>query len=282
MNEQHGLTVEVEADSEMKADDEGVAILLFQSVRELLFNVAKHAEVKKAQVRMNRLDDDRIRIVVADEGVGFDAARQAAGGSTYGFGLFSIRERIESLGGRLEIESARGRGTRITMTVPIRRIEISGQRAPTLAGEPISAISPEAYSPPSAPASAVTRRIRVLLVDDHMIVRQGLARLLQSEDDIEVAGEAADGQSAVELARQLLPDVVVMDVSMPVMSGIEATRIITAELPFVKVIGLSIYHEADTAAAMREAGAVAYLNKGGRSQDLLTAIRGQRPADWPN
>jgi DNA-binding NarL/FixJ family response regulator len=115
--------------------------------------------------------------------------------------------------------------------------------------------------------------IHVLIVDDHRIMRDGLRRLLQFESGITVVGEAEDGQKALEIAREQKPDVVIMDVNMPGMNGIEATRILTAEMPWVKVIGLSMLMDADSANAMRDAGAVAYLTKGGRSEDLVDAVR---------
>jgi DNA-binding NarL/FixJ family response regulator len=113
----------------------------------------------------------------------------------------------------------------------------------------------------------------VLVVDDHRVVRQGLIRLLKAEPDIDVVGEAADGRTAVALTRELAPDVVTMDIEMPGMNGIEATRLIHGACPDVCVIGLSIYEEAVLAAAMRNAGAVNYLTKSGPFEDLVAAIR---------
>ena len=125
----------------------------------------------------------------------------------------------------------------------------------------------------AAPPTAKARAIRVLLVDDHPVVRQGLAQLLGTYADIEIVGEAGDGEQAVEQARRLKPDVVVMDVSMPKMSGIEATTVIHREQPGIRVIGLSIYEAADQAAAMREAGACAFVTKSGPTTEILEAIR---------
>lgn len=125
----------------------------------------------------------------------------------------------------------------------------------------------------NANAGGSITMIRVLLADDHKILRQGLAGLLREEKDIELVGEACDGLMAVEMARRLRPDVVVMDISMPRLNGIEATRIITAEQPDVRVIGLSMYEMADVAIAMRDAGAMTYLTKGCPSADLIAAIR---------
>jgi DNA-binding NarL/FixJ family response regulator len=110
-------------------------------------------------------------------------------------------------------------------------------------------------------------------VDDDTVVRQGLALSLQSEPDIQIVGEAVDGQRAVELARQLRPDVVIMDISLPGMDGIEATRAIHAELPDIRIIGLSVFEESGQAAAIQAAGAVRYLAKSDPAEALLAAVR---------
>ncbi len=124
--------------------------------------------------------------------------------------------------------------------------------------------------PPAAPAEAA---IRVLVVDDHQIIRQGLALLLEGEKGIMVVGEAGDGAEALEAARKLRPDVVLMDVTMPKLNGMEATRLVVAEMPSVRVIGLSMHDDADMASSMLGAGAVAYVNKSGPAQELVAAIR---------
>ncbi len=117
------------------------------------------------------------------------------------------------------------------------------------------------------------KKIGVVLADDHPIVLQGLKGLLESEPDMDVLGEATDGREAVRLALELKPDLLVMDVSMPGISGIEAARIIAHDMPSIKVIGLSMHNDAEVSQAMRDAGAAAYLAKGGRAKDLLAAIR---------
>ncbi len=114
---------------------------------------------------------------------------------------------------------------------------------------------------------------RVLLVDDHAILREGLRALLSTEDDLEVVGEAADGETAIELARQLNPDVVVMDIGLLRISGVEATRKIVEADPRVRVIGLSIHDDRHFVSAMLAAGAKGYLPKKCVSDELVKAIR---------
>ena len=115
--------------------------------------------------------------------------------------------------------------------------------------------------------------MRILVVDDHALVRESLAHMLRLEPAIEVVGEAWDGELAVERTRELLPDLVLMDITMPVMDGIEATRIIHATCPTVRVIGLSMFTNGEQARPMVEAGAVAYVSKTDSSDVLLQAIR---------
>ena len=115
---------------------------------------------------------------------------------------------------------------------------------------------------------------RILLADDHRIMREGLASLLAEEGDLEIVGQVDNGEQAIEQARKLRPDVIVMDISMPVMDGIEATRIIKGESPGIRIVGLSMYEQADLTQDMLEAGAEVQLSKAGPSAELLRAIRG--------
>ena len=117
------------------------------------------------------------------------------------------------------------------------------------------------------------RKIKVLLVDDHTIVRQGLRALLEATPDIEVIAEAADGQTAVRLARELQPAVIVMDVHMPVLNGAEATRQILQNAPEAKVLVLSSYNDNERVVDMIERGAIGYVVKQSASNDLVKAIR---------
>ena len=115
--------------------------------------------------------------------------------------------------------------------------------------------------------------IRVLLADDHPLVRQGLRAVLSTADDIEVAGEVSDGGDAVRAAARLSPDVVVMDLQMPGLHGIDATARITAARPATAVLVLTMYEDDDTVFAAIRAGALGYLVKGADGADILAAVR---------
>lgn len=116
-------------------------------------------------------------------------------------------------------------------------------------------------------------KIRILLVDDHKIVREGISSLLKQYPDMEVIGEAADGRSALRLVKELSPDLVIMDISMPDLNGIDATRRINAEHPEIKVIALSMHYDKQFVSEMFKAGAEGYLLKDSAFEELEHAIR---------
>ena len=268
--EKNQFTVHLRADSKAEPRAEAMALLLFECARELLLNAVKHSGAAEAHVTLLRAPDGRIKLVVRDEGKGFDPgllARRKPGETS--FGLFSIQQRLAHAGGEVEIVTAPGKGASVSVAIA--------------ADEPAApdAASPEPSEPPKKTVEVSVRdraaATRVLLVDDHRIMREGLVGLLQFEPDIEVVGQAADGAQAIAMAADLKPDVIVMDVDLGDMSGIEATRRILAVAPAVKVIGLSMHADEDVIAALHAAGASAYLTKGGPSDALVEAIRACRP-----
>lgn len=117
------------------------------------------------------------------------------------------------------------------------------------------------------------RKIRVLLADDHRMVRQGFRRILQGEDDMDVVGEAGNGREAVEMARAMKPDVVVMDVTMPELNGIEATRRIREISPFIRVVALSVHRDGIYVREIVRAGAEGYILKESGDTELISAVR---------
>jgi len=117
------------------------------------------------------------------------------------------------------------------------------------------------------------KKITVLLADDHMVVRQGLRALLEAEPDIRVVGEAENGRQAVQLTKRLQPQVVVLDMAMPLLNGLEATRQIMRDIPNTKVLILSSYSDDEYVQEVIEQGAIGYLVKQTAANDLLQAIR---------
>ncbi len=115
--------------------------------------------------------------------------------------------------------------------------------------------------------------IRVLVADDHELVRKGITRMLADEAGIEVVGEASTGEDAISLARRLQPDVVLMDVKMPGIGGIEATKKIVKALPDVKVLALSVYEEEPFPSRLLKAGASGFLSKGAELDEMLRALK---------
>ncbi len=268
MKERHGLTVNVSVDASADPDREDVRTLVFESIRELLFNTTKHARVKEASLELAVHDEDYLRVVIEDQGAGFDAEKLLHAREHVGFGLFNIRERLAMLGGTFKIESQVGKGSRFTLIAP--RHGRSSIRTPL--SDPPDTRTGKVSKLSARRRSRAKDRIRVVVVDDHAVMRQGLCSLLAEEPNLEVVGEARDGIEAVEQARRLVPDVILMDYSLPGMNGVEAAHAIRRELPEVQVIALSMHREKERAEAMTAAGAVAYFNKSDDSDALIEAI----------
>jgi PAS domain S-box-containing protein len=261
------VTVRIHTAEEI-ALPEDQAILLFQSVRELLLNTTKHAHSPHASVVLDHVDG-RLRIVVQDDGVGFDPAAMKSFSISQKFGLFSIRERMRALGGTCELHSAPGKGATATLILPFRNIVRSETEA---------IVHARGTSQPETVQFARQRLkkegvCRVLIVDDHALMRQGLRSLLDSYADLDVVGEAADGEEAVRMVAELCPSIVIMDINMPKMNGIEATKRITAQYPTVAVIGLSVNAEGSIQDVMKQAGAATLLPKVAAVQQLYVAIQ---------
>lgn len=271
MHEKHSLNVEVEAEAHLPVLPEDVQVFLFQSVRELLFNVVKHAKVDRARIDLRQEPGHLLRLSVSDKGAGFRTdpfvAKTCASG---GFGLFSIRERIGFLNGRVDVQSPPAAGTCISLLLPLSETVQATVRAAS-SGPLEREVDGREHS--VADLKVPAARIRVLIADDHAVVRDGLAGLLQRQPDVEVVGLAADGQEAIDLANQLRPDVIIMDINMPQVDGIEATRQIKARHPQVHVVGLSMFNEEEAARSMKTVGAACYLPKTSGPNVLMSAIR---------
>ncbi|MDK2745427.1 MAG: response regulator [Nitrospira sp. BO4] len=274
MREKHGIavTVTMSDDSRLRLPEDQT-LLMFQSVRELLINSWKYAGTGAVAVSLEH-SDGVLRITVSDNGPGFDLAAALAGTSSGAvsskFGLFSIRERMKALGGSFEVHSGAGQGTKATLVLPLIYKDIEGRPVLNAQASRKELIGQQKYAHDSARHEGPS--IRVLLVDDHKMVRQGLRTILEGYADINVVGEAINGEEAVALVDQLYPDVVVMDLNMPKMNGIEATRLIKASHTQVQIVGLSVNMDGEAHAAVTVAGAHALLTKEAAADQLYDAI----------
>jgi NarL family two-component system response regulator LiaR len=123
------------------------------------------------------------------------------------------------------------------------------------------------------------RKIRVLIADDHTLLRESMRNLIDSQNDMEVAGEASDGEEAVEMSRHVKPDIAVMDIVMPKLSGIEASKEIKKVSPTTAILILTAYDDVQYVLGLLEAGAAGYLLKSARGHDVLAAIRAVRAGE---
>jgi DNA-binding NarL/FixJ family response regulator/two-component sensor histidine kinase len=249
-----GLTAGFSARGEMPTVAGETAAAVLRVVQEALHNVEKHAQASRVRVELEYRQaggSGQLSFLVADDGIGFDPAdpRADVGG---GFGLTSMQERMHLAGGRLEVESAPGWGARVR-----GQVTIDGER--------------QAESP-SAPVPAAAEPIRVLLVDDHPLAREGIRRLLDGCDDVVVMGEAGDGLEGVERALALRPDVILMDLQMPKLSGVGAIQALREQWPDVRVLILTTFAQDEHLFEALRAGARGYLLKDAGPDELAAAI----------
>ncbi|MEX0906570.1 MAG: PAS domain S-box protein [Balneolaceae bacterium] len=273
--EKHGLRYSLKNERKPKPLKDEIRSTVVQCVRELLYNVIKHTEKKEAVIKLEKRDD-QLQVTVKDEGKGFDYKKwEVKPGNDEGFGLFNILERIDLLGGLVNINTKPGRGTKVTISVPLaeeKTVEVGKEK------EEDKENGDKTVKPESKPEDLIS----VLLVDDHRMVREGFRRIIEEEDDIIVSGEAAGGEDAIELARKISPDVILMDINMPGMDGIEATKRITSVMPHVRVIGLSLHDEKRVEKDLINAGASAYLTKSEAFESLIVTIRAEASALQPD
>jgi PAS domain S-box-containing protein len=265
MNQVHGLDIETDmAELSVPLSDE-LKALLFESVRELLRNVVKHAGVRAARMCL-RHHEPYVEVAVEDRGSGFDAHQLEDAPARHELGLFSIRERLAALGGALRLQGLPGGGTRVELAIPIAAdggVHVRQHLGlECTSADPIAALGEH------------ERPTRVLVVDDHAIVRQGIANVLRGDERMVVVGEASDGVDAIAAVAREHPDVVLMDVNMPRMNGVEATREIRARWPAVRVVALSVQDDAATAQTMRNAGAEAFISKSDDASLMIRTVLG--------
>jgi PAS domain S-box-containing protein len=269
MHAREKFQIHIDAEPDAEPIREETRYMLFECVRELILNVIKHADVREVHLNVRRTEDNNIKLVTRDGGKGFDLGlieKRSPQDTT--FGLYSIQQRLKYIGGQMDIETAIGRGCRIVLTVP-------DEASTTLPSDSLNGAG--AYSElPVEGAAPTAGLLRILVVDDHPLVREGLIGIFKNIPDIEVVGEAADGIQALDLAERLQPDVVLMDYSIGKMNGAQATRKVLERIPHTKVISVSASREDSVVKLMEEAGAAYHFHKSDDVRSLIERIRSLR------
>ena len=253
---------------------------LLRIATEALTNARKHAQAQRVRVGL-QYGAESVTLLVEDDGVGFDLGTATSQDTEGGYGLFGMNERARLLDGELLIDSTPGWGTRIRATLPYRAGSPfpqkarggEGERLPVPAAEFSGALASHTGEPPVGRAPMNTYSgTRVLVVDDHAMTRQGIRALLEANGEITVVGEAGNGQEAALLAHTLRPDVVLMDLQMPGVDGIEGLKRIHAEQPELPVVILTTFQTEETVTAALAAGARGFLLKDTEPANLIAAV----------
>ena len=275
MKHNYGLEVRVRTQPEAEPDSLTLASILYRSARELLFNVVKHAGVTDAVMDVG-CQDDMIFIRIEDFGNGFDHdTSRSSQGAGAGFGLYQIEDRITFLGGSMSVRTRPGRGCCIILIVP-KYVSPTTDVDPPAPVDMFKKASGEIEQDAARCIMDDGTPIRILMADDHQLMREGLANLLQNFKGMTIVGQAVNGREVIDLANLLKPDVILMDVSMPEVDGIEATARISRNHPDIRIIGLSMHNDSVTRRKMFDAGADAYLTKTDSPDILAETIRRTR------
>jgi PAS domain S-box-containing protein len=230
-----------------------VGYCLYRVAQEALHNISKHAKASAVHVNL-AMAGKAIELCVIDSGVGFDTSKV-----TSGLGLDSMRERVELVNGTFSATSEFGFGTRIVVSVPLH--ELSPRRS---LADRYEALRRDEH------AERQTKKCSVLIGDDHPLFAAGIARLL--EDTCEVVGMVEDGLALVHEAERLKPDLILIDISMPILNGFDAARRIQKSVPGAKLLFLTTHSDVGYADEAFKCGARGYLVKQAALSELPKAI----------
>jgi two-component system, NarL family, sensor kinase len=247
-----------------------VETALFRVVQESLTNVHRYSGSPDAEIRISAADG-QVRLEVLDHGKGIVSVPRAAvdGVAALGVGIPGMRERLRQLGGQLEVDFGRS-GTRVTATVPFKAPEPEPkfQTKPDLATVAVKASESYSNADPALPA-----RRRILIADDHEVMRRGVRGLIESHNEWAVCGEAVEGREAVRMSRQLRPDLVILDINMPGLTGLEAAQQIRRENPSARILFFSVHESPQTVREVVSVGGQGYVAKSRAGHDLVDAVR---------
>jgi two-component system NarL family sensor kinase len=245
-------------------------VALFRIVQESLANVHRYSGSATAFVRA-RSDAGDVRLEIGDFGKGMNEDSKKtnrASVAPLGVGIQGMKERVRQLSGTLEITSQTGKGTLVTAILPIssRRAEASEYYQ-----------SSEIHVVQAEPTEEIIEnngwRKRILIADDHDVLRRGIRTMLESDPTLEVCGEAVDGKDALEKTLAQAPDLVILDINMPIMNGLDVLRQIVRLKPQTKILAFSVHDSKQIVEEILAAGAHSYLSKATAGQHLVHEVR---------
>jgi two-component system NarL family sensor kinase len=265
-----GIHVAVDIPSNLVRLAPDAEVALFRIVQESLANVHRYSGSATADVRA-RSDAGEVRLEIGDFGKGMSlesAKPNRAVVAPLGVGIQGMKERVRQLSGTLEITSRPGSGTRVTAILPI------GSRRAELPESDQESIVQEGQSVPSREtAHSEVWRKRILIADDHDVLRRGIRTMLESDPSLEVCAEAVDGKDALEKTLTQAPDLVILDINMPTMNGLDVLRQIVRHRPQTKVLAFSVHDSKRIVEEILAAGAHSYLSKATAGQHLVHEVR---------
>jgi PAS domain S-box-containing protein len=263
-----GILVEVDVASDFLRLPPDVEVPLFRIIQESLNNVHRYSGSRTASVHLKLTPGNTIEVVVKDFGKGISPGvlNSSTGAvAPIGVGIQGMQERMRQLAGKLEITSRAGKGTVVTATIPVSMAPIP---API---EPASPLADHVTDPNLRKPDDLRKKI--LIADDHELLRRGIRAMFETESEWVICGEAVNGQDAIDKARGLRPDLVILDINMPVLNGLAAVRQILRCSPNTKILVFTIHDSEQTAAEVKRSGAHGYVSKNNAGADLLKAAK---------
>jgi two-component system NarL family sensor kinase len=263
-----GIHLTVSIDEELVRLTTDAETALFRVLQESLTNVHRYSGSPSAEIRIFQ-SAGKVHLEIVDHGKGVKAGTERpsfAGAPTLGVGIPGMRERIRQLGGQLEVEFS-NEGTRVHASLPV---EASAEES---VDQSTSELFRDKENFQANPRQRPDVRKRILIADDHEVMRRGLRGLVESQDEWLVCGEAIEGNEAISKTRELHPDLLILDVSMPGMSGIEAALQILRDDPSMRILFFTMHDSPQMMREISNVGAWGYVAKARAGNDLVDAVR---------
>jgi two-component system NarL family sensor kinase len=262
-----GIHLSVSIDEELVRLTTDAETALFRVLQESLTNVHRYSGSPSAEIRIFQ-SPSKVHLEIVDHGKGVKGGTERstfAGAPTLGVGIPGMRERIRQLGGQLEVEFS-NEGTRVYATLPR---EASAEES----AEQSSELFRDKKNFQANPRRLPDVRKRILIADDHEVMRRGVRNLVESQEEWSVCGEAIEGNEAISKTKELRPDLLILDVSMPGVSGIEAALQILKDEPHTKILFFTMHDSPQMMREISNVGAWGYVAKARAGNDLVDAVR---------